>query len=207
MDKVDQDLLMCRYWKMARMQTMSPKVVKSHQSQVLSVPVAKSVECLTIKVHFARDRPNPAKAPYLKISVKRHAWLPVSFSTYQAAIVRQKHIVSRNPIQLKRNEVVKAVKKMKSLPKRVVSFRSPLVLPGCSESSMGNVKRVNPGRYPRDRLLLRPPRRTSYSSLLESELASSVTLIPIKFGSNFPSKERFDLSTFKTQFMICQVYL
>merc|ERR1711953_568379 len=34
---------------------MSPKVVKSHQSQVLSVPVAKSVECLTIRVHLARE--------------------------------------------------------------------------------------------------------------------------------------------------------
>ena len=66
MDKVDQDLLMCRYWNMARMQTMSPKVVKSHQSQVLSVPVAKSVECLTIRVHLAKERPNPARAPYLK---------------------------------------------------------------------------------------------------------------------------------------------
>ena len=173
---------------MARMQTMSPKVVKSHQSQVLSVPVAKSVECLTIRVHLARERPNPARAPYLK-RIKnavpdRHGL----GKTYQAAIVRQKHIVSKNPIQLNRNEVVNAVKKMKSLPKSVVSFRSPDVLLDCSESSMGNVKRVNPGKYPRERLPAPRPRRTSYSSLLESELGSSVTLIPIKFGSNFPSE-------------------
>ena len=193
MDKVDQDLLMCRYWNMARMQTMSPKVVKSHQSQVLSVPVAKSVECLTIRVHLAKERPNPARAPYLKknwsllIRIGTQSWK----KTYQAAIVRQKHIVSKNPIQLKRKEVVNAVKKMKSLPKSVVSFRSPDELLDCSESSMGNVKRVNPGKYPRERLPRPLPWRTSYSSLLESELGSSVTLIPIKFGSNFPSEKNW----------------
>ena len=58
--------MICRYWKIARIQTINPKVVKSHHNQVLSEPDAKSVECLTIKVHFARERPNPAKAPYLQ---------------------------------------------------------------------------------------------------------------------------------------------
>ena len=63
---MDQERLICRYWNIARIHTIKPKVVKSHHNQVLSEPDAKSVECLTIKVHFARERPNPAKAPYLQ---------------------------------------------------------------------------------------------------------------------------------------------
>ena len=39
---------------------------------MLSEPDAKSVECLTIKVHFARERPNPAKAPYLQKNWKKN---------------------------------------------------------------------------------------------------------------------------------------
>ncbi len=66
MESEDHDLLMCRYWKMALMQTIIPKAVNNHHSQVLSEPVAKSVECFTISVHLASDNPNPARAPYLK---------------------------------------------------------------------------------------------------------------------------------------------
>ena len=52
---------------MALMHTIIPNAVNSHHNQVLSDPEAKSVECLTIKVHLAKERPNPARAPYLKI--------------------------------------------------------------------------------------------------------------------------------------------
>jgi 3-dehydroquinate dehydratase len=51
---------------MALIQTIMPKAVNSHHSQVLSDPAANSVECLTIRVHLAKDSPNPANAPYLK---------------------------------------------------------------------------------------------------------------------------------------------
>ena len=47
------------------MQTSVPNAVMSHQSQTFSLE-AKSVEFLTIMVHLARERPNPARAPYLK---------------------------------------------------------------------------------------------------------------------------------------------
>ena len=56
----------------------------SHQSQLFSRE-ANSVECLTIRVHLASESPNPDNAPY------------------RAAIVWQKHISSRKPIQLNRN--------------------------------------------------------------------------------------------------------
>ena len=52
------------------MHTIKPNVVNSHHNHVLSDPDAKSVECLTIKVHFAKERPNPAKAPYLQKKLK-----------------------------------------------------------------------------------------------------------------------------------------
>ena len=53
-----------------------------------------------------------------------------------------------------------------------------------SASSMGKVSSVKPGKWARVRPLL-----TSNSSLLDSaETASSVTLIPIRFGSSFPSE-------------------
>jgi len=61
-----------------------PKAIMSHQSQLFSRE-ANSVECLTIRVHLASDSPNPDNAPY------------------RAAIVWQKHISSRKPIQLNRN--------------------------------------------------------------------------------------------------------
>ena len=51
---------------MALMHTIIPKAVNNHHNHVLSDPEAKSVECLTIKVHLAKDKPNPASAPYLK---------------------------------------------------------------------------------------------------------------------------------------------
>lgn len=56
----------------------------SHHNQLLSLE-AKSVECCTIKVHFARDNPKPESAPYLE------------------AMVWQKHINNKNPIQLNIN--------------------------------------------------------------------------------------------------------
>merc|ERR1719500_1384504 len=64
---------------------------------------AKSEDFLMIRVHLVRERPKPASAPYL------------------AAMVWQKHMRRRNPIQLKRKAVRKAVKKMKSLPSSAVS--------------------------------------------------------------------------------------
>lgn len=45
-----------------------PNVMISHHSQLLSLD-AKSVECCTIKVHFANDNPKPDNAPYLDAMV------------------------------------------------------------------------------------------------------------------------------------------
>lgn len=59
----------------------SPKVIINHHNQLLSLE-ANSVECWTINVHFAKDSPNPERAPY------------------REAIVWQKHMSSKNPIQL-----------------------------------------------------------------------------------------------------------
>lgn len=39
-----------------------PKVIINHHNQLLSFD-AKSVECFTIRVHLANDKPNPDKAP------------------------------------------------------------------------------------------------------------------------------------------------
>lgn len=61
-----------------------PNVIINHHNQLLSFD-AKSVECFTIKVHFANDNPKPDNAPY------------------REAMVRQKHINNRKPIQLKMN--------------------------------------------------------------------------------------------------------
>ena len=46
---------------------------------------------------------------------------PLVLLTHLAAMVWQKHMRRRNPIQLKRKAVMKAVKKMKSLPSSAVS--------------------------------------------------------------------------------------
>ena len=55
---------------------------------------AKSVECLTIRVHFAKDNPKPASAPYLPATV----W--------------QAHINNKNPIQLNRKAtIIKEIEK------------------------------------------------------------------------------------------------
>ena len=51
---------------MARMHTNIPKAVINHHNHELSAD-AKSVEFFTIKVHFARDKPKPDNAPYLKV--------------------------------------------------------------------------------------------------------------------------------------------
>lgn len=66
-----------------------PKAIMTHQGQVFSREDI-SVECLRIKVHLVKESPKPASAPY------------------RDAIVWQKHIKSRNPIQLNR----KATKKV-----------------------------------------------------------------------------------------------
>ena len=65
-----------------------PNAIMSHQSQEFSRE-AKSVECLTIKVHFVNESPKPDSAPY------------------REATVWQKHIRSRKPIQLNRKATVK----------------------------------------------------------------------------------------------------
>ena len=78
---------MCRYWNIARIQTIKPKVVNNHHNHVLSDPEAKSVECLTIRVHFARERPNPAKAPYLK----KERVKSVEYLTIRVHFVRALH--------------------------------------------------------------------------------------------------------------------
>ncbi len=59
---------------------------------------------------------------------------------YLAAMVWQKHMSSKNPIQLKRKEVRKAVKKTKSLPSKAASVGSMLR----ESSKEGNVKRAKP---------------------------------------------------------------
>lgn len=61
-----------------------PKAMMSHQSQEFSLE-ARSVECFTIRVHLVKERPKPESAPY------------------RDAIVWQKHMSSRKPIQLNRN--------------------------------------------------------------------------------------------------------
>lgn len=40
-----------------------PRAIMSHHSHELARD-ARSVECLTIKVHLVNDSPNPARAPY-----------------------------------------------------------------------------------------------------------------------------------------------
>ena len=53
---------------------------------------------LTIVTHLAMDKPKPLKAPYL----------PAAFGN--------KQIEAKKPIQLKKNEIIKALKNMHSLP-------------------------------------------------------------------------------------------
>ena len=60
----------------------------SHHNQEFSRE-AKSVECLTINVHLVKERPKPDNAPY------------------REAIVWQKHMSSKNPIQLNMNATEK----------------------------------------------------------------------------------------------------
>lgn len=69
----------------------SPNAIISHHNHEFSRD-AKSVECLTMSVHLASDNPKPDNAPYL------------------AAIVWQKHISKRKPIQLNRNATAKTHK-------------------------------------------------------------------------------------------------
>lgn len=73
---------------MGDLRSFLPNVIIIHHNQLFSRE-AKSVECLTIRVHLASERPNPDSAPYL------------------AAIVWQKHIRSKNPIQLNKKATEK----------------------------------------------------------------------------------------------------
>ena len=77
-ERLGQDCLIWRNWTMARMQMRNPKASTSHHSQAFS-SLTMSVLRFTMSVHLARDRPKPARAPYL------------------AAIVWQKHISSMKP--------------------------------------------------------------------------------------------------------------
>jgi hypothetical protein len=45
------------------MQIKNPNVIINHHNQSFD-ECAKSVECLTINVHFASDNPKPDNAPY-----------------------------------------------------------------------------------------------------------------------------------------------
>lgn len=111
---------------MARIQTSIPKAVINHHNHELSAD-AKSVEFFTMSVHFARDNPNPDNAPYL------------------AAMVWQKHIRSRNPIQLNKKAVRKAVKKTKSFPNNSDASTVESPPSNVSPSKDGNDKSVKPG--------------------------------------------------------------
>lgn len=75
----------------------------SHHNQLLSLD-ANSVECCTMNVHFANDNPKPDKAPYLD------------------AIVWQKHINNKNPIQLK----IKATVSKKKNDQKCKIFKSKI---------------------------------------------------------------------------------
>lgn len=90
------------YWTRARTQIKNPNAMISHHSQEFSCD-ARSVEFFTINVHLASERPKPDRAPY------------------RAAIVWQKHVSIRKPIQLKRNATRKAVTNMMSVPRRLLS--------------------------------------------------------------------------------------
>ena len=48
----------------ALVQIRNPNPRTSHQSQAFS-DLTRSVDLLTMRVHLARDNPNPARAPYL----------------------------------------------------------------------------------------------------------------------------------------------
>ena len=51
-------------WIQARVQIRNPNPRTNHQSQAFS-DLTRSVDLLTMRVHFAKDKPKPAKAPYL----------------------------------------------------------------------------------------------------------------------------------------------
>lgn len=67
-----------------------PRAMMSHRSQVLE-SATRSVECLTITAHLARERPKPASAPV------------------RPATVWQKHNSSTKPTQLKTNAAVEKI--------------------------------------------------------------------------------------------------
>ena len=73
-----------------------PNVIINHQSQLLFLK-ARSDECLIINVHLASESPNPHSAPY------------------RDAIVWQKHISRRKPIQLKMKATAR-IENVSSIP-------------------------------------------------------------------------------------------
>lgn len=81
------------------MDIKKPKHIINHQSQEFSCE-ANSVECLTIKVHLAKESPNPARAPY------------------RDATEWQKQVSRRKPIQLNMNAIVKAARNIMSVPNK-----------------------------------------------------------------------------------------
>lgn len=98
-----QVFLMLKYCRSARMQIKNPKVIINHQSQSFEL-CAKSVECFTINVHLASDKPKPESAPY------------------RPAIVWQKHVSIKNPTQLKMKLTKNAVTNTMSVPNRPLSL-------------------------------------------------------------------------------------
>ena len=79
------------------MHTNIPKAVINHHNQELSAD-AKSVEFLTIKVHFARDRPKPLNAPYLK--GMKYCFKKVMMATFRSENYDYKNTLTEKIITL-----------------------------------------------------------------------------------------------------------
>lgn len=75
----------------------------THHNQSL-LECEKSVECLTMRVHFASDNPNPESAPY------------------RPAMVWQKHVSIKKPTQLKMKLTKNAVTNTMSVPSNPLSL-------------------------------------------------------------------------------------
>lgn len=85
------------------MHIKNPKAIINHQSQEFSFE-ANSVECFTMKVHLAKDKPKPDNAPY------------------REATDEKKHAKIKNPIQLNMKEITNADMNIKSVPSKLLSF-------------------------------------------------------------------------------------
>lgn len=91
-----------------------PQRSSSHQTQ--ESPSAQSLAhllCLTIQIHLTMERPSPDRAPH------------------RPAIVLNRQIEHKNPIQLKKKAMTKAHKNMPSVPSVVVLNKRP----SCAEIS------------------------------------------------------------------------